>query len=157
MIDTVGSHVLPETYRAYGNDGHHWGRAVNALPNYVVPDSVANALVTASDHLPVVADFVLNAETNAAEHRSVAADLDVMKCYPNPFNPVVTTEIAGLHEDATLRVTDLLGPNIFARRFRAGGEATPLQMDFSSRSRGAYFVTLRASHACQTRRITLVR
>ncbi len=81
MMDNIGSYVLPATYRAYGNDGQHFNRAVNDLPNYAVPDSVANALYAASDHLPVVTDFILNSEeTNVSEaaecdYRFYAVDL----------------------------------------------------------------------------------
>lgn len=50
-------HLLPSTYRAYGNDGAHFNDSINDPPNLVVADSVADGLHYASDHLPVFADF----------------------------------------------------------------------------------------------------
>ena len=41
-----------------GNDGNHFNDSINQMPNTAVPDSVANALHYASDHLPVCARFV---------------------------------------------------------------------------------------------------
>ncbi len=42
----------------FGNDGNHFNQSVNYGTNSAVPDSVADALYYASDHLPVFADFV---------------------------------------------------------------------------------------------------
>jgi endonuclease/exonuclease/phosphatase family metal-dependent hydrolase len=50
--------IVPGHYWAYGNDGYHFDDSINQLPNHAVPDSVANGLEYASDHLPVVCDFV---------------------------------------------------------------------------------------------------
>lgn len=50
-------HLLSATYTEYGNDGNHFNDSINRLPNAAVPDSVANALHYAGDHLPVFADF----------------------------------------------------------------------------------------------------
>lgn len=52
------SRLIVSSYRAYGNDGDHFNDSINRLPNAVVPDSVANALHAASDHLPVAASFI---------------------------------------------------------------------------------------------------
>jgi hypothetical protein len=44
---------------AIGNDANHYNDSINQQPNTAVPESVANALHYASDHLPVCARFVL--------------------------------------------------------------------------------------------------
>ena len=158
MMDTTGSHVLPTTYRAYGNDGRHFGRAVNSLPNYVVPDSVANALYTASDHLPVVTDFILNSEEpNLTERMSVKSSFTLMTCYPNPFNATLNIVIAPLHGNATLLVTDVLGRRVLAQEISAGGDSRLISTNFSSLSTGIYYVTLRAPHITQTERVNFIR
>jgi hypothetical protein len=54
----MSSKILTSTYRPYGNDGNHFNDSINHLPNAAVPDSIANALHNASDHLPVSARFV---------------------------------------------------------------------------------------------------
>jgi endonuclease/exonuclease/phosphatase family metal-dependent hydrolase len=46
------------SFTSYGNDGAHFNLSVNDGTNSAVPDSVADALYYASDHLPIYADFV---------------------------------------------------------------------------------------------------
>lgn len=57
-FSSLDSAIVLPTYRPYGNDGNHFNDSINHLPNAAVPDSVANALHYASDHLPVSCDFV---------------------------------------------------------------------------------------------------
>ncbi|MCK4695381.1 MAG: lamin tail domain-containing protein, partial [Candidatus Cloacimonetes bacterium] len=45
------------SFTSYGNDGAHFNLSVNDETNSAVPDSVADALYYASDHLPVYVDF----------------------------------------------------------------------------------------------------
>jgi hypothetical protein len=54
----MSGRILTSTYQAYGNDGNHFNDSINRLPNAAVPDSIANALHNASDHLPVTARFI---------------------------------------------------------------------------------------------------
>ncbi len=54
---SLDTNILLSTYTPFGNDGHHYGGNINTLPNTAVPDSVANALYYASDHLPVFCNF----------------------------------------------------------------------------------------------------
>ncbi len=48
---------VPGSLTPIGNDGLHYNDSINRLPNYAVPDSVANAIHYASDHLPIAAVF----------------------------------------------------------------------------------------------------
>jgi endonuclease/exonuclease/phosphatase family metal-dependent hydrolase len=49
----AGWDYVSGSYTEYGNDGAHFDTSVNAGTNYAVPDSIADALYEASDHLPV--------------------------------------------------------------------------------------------------------
>ncbi len=55
IVDNDSVAVPDSTYITFGNDGQHFGSSVNWGANASVPDSVADALYTASDHLPVAA------------------------------------------------------------------------------------------------------
>ena len=55
---SLTDNILVSTYKAYGNDGNHYNDSINRLPNAAVPDSIANALHLATDHIPVTAKFV---------------------------------------------------------------------------------------------------
>ncbi|TAK62705.1 MAG: hypothetical protein EPO24_04750 [Bacteroidetes bacterium] len=54
---SLDDNLIVPSYTAFGNDGNHFNDSINRLPNNAVPDSVANALHYASDHLPVFCNF----------------------------------------------------------------------------------------------------
>lgn len=54
---SLDSSIVAGRYLAYGNDGSHFNDSINRLPNNAVPDSVANGLAYASDHLPLRCDY----------------------------------------------------------------------------------------------------
>ncbi|MDI6767478.1 MAG: hypothetical protein QME52_11705 [Bacteroidota bacterium] len=54
---SLDNNIITSRYTAYGNDGNHFNDSINRLPNTAVPDSVANGLHYASDHIPVFCDF----------------------------------------------------------------------------------------------------
>lgn len=56
--DTIVAKLFNNRYTALGNDANHFDQAINVLPNLAVPDSIANALYFASDHLPIYGDFI---------------------------------------------------------------------------------------------------
>ncbi|RCK73970.1 MAG: peptidase S8 and S53, subtilisin, kexin, sedolisin [Ignavibacteriae bacterium] len=58
ISESMLDNIIVSSYKAYGNDGNHFNDSINRLPNYAVPDSVANGLHYASDHIPVVAKYV---------------------------------------------------------------------------------------------------
>ena len=160
LMDTVDSYVLPETYRAIGNDGRHFNQAVNDLPNDAVPDSVANALYSASDHLPVVADFILDSEeTSVAERPNVSTRFELIACYPNPFNPSTTIAFdlpkAGY---VSLRVFGLLGREVAVLNegFATAGRHS-LTFDGSGLAAGIYFARLEAGALFQTKKLILLK
>ncbi|MBU0509224.1 hypothetical protein KKH27_10350, partial [bacterium] len=51
-----GWDYIAGSYNEFGNDGNHFNDSINAPPNLAVPDSIANSLHAASDHLPVYLD-----------------------------------------------------------------------------------------------------
>lgn len=91
--------VVPDTYTAYGNDGRHYNDSINHLPNLAVPDSVANAIHYASDHLPVFVDL----HFPAASLREPVAGAPALSVVPQPANDAVTFSLA-LPTDAAVRL-----------------------------------------------------
>jgi hypothetical protein len=53
---------------SFGNDGNHFNQAINYGSNDAVPASVADALVDASDHLPVYLEMEFVSEVGADEN-----------------------------------------------------------------------------------------
>lgn len=56
------------TYISVGNDGNHLNQAINSGNNAAVPDNVADAIVDASDHLPVYLELEFISEAEADEN-----------------------------------------------------------------------------------------
>jgi endonuclease/exonuclease/phosphatase family metal-dependent hydrolase len=59
---------VEESYVSVGNDGNHFNQAINYGSNDAVPASVADALVDASDHLPVYLEMEFVSEVGADEN-----------------------------------------------------------------------------------------
>ncbi|HDY75613.1 MAG TPA: hypothetical protein ENH49_03735, partial [Candidatus Marinimicrobia bacterium] len=55
LNETYEINYVEDTYWAVGNDGNHFNVAINDGNNSLVNDAMANALHSASDHLPVMA------------------------------------------------------------------------------------------------------
>ncbi len=68
----MDQHIIPSSYTSYGNDGNHFNDSINRLPNTAVPDSVANGLHYASDHLTVFARYVFG--TSPQGHQIVSVN-----------------------------------------------------------------------------------
>jgi hypothetical protein len=62
FLDNEGLSYIPGSYRAFGNNGTTYNKAVNDASNtYPLTNSQLNALAHVSDHLPVVADYQIPA------------------------------------------------------------------------------------------------
>ena len=63
LLDIGGFNLIDNTYRSLGNDGGHYNVAINAGNNFYFPNDtprgnvLADALIIASDHLPLIADY----------------------------------------------------------------------------------------------------
>ncbi|MBU1920576.1 T9SS type A sorting domain-containing protein, partial [bacterium] len=147
LMDTSGSHVLPETYTPWGNDGLHFNQSINDGENTAVSEEVADALYFASDHLPVVVDVVFRPATMDARHDEISLASEYsLSVYPNPFNPSTTISF-DLPQQAhvSLIAYDLLGRKIeqlFSETISAGSHS--LNWDCSSCATGLYIIKLRS-------------
>lgn len=60
-----GIQYVPGSAVAVGNDSYHYNDSINQVPNSAVPQSIANALHYASDHLPVISVFTFTSTTGS--------------------------------------------------------------------------------------------
>ncbi|GAB4365938.1 MAG: hypothetical protein Kow0042_05450 [Calditrichia bacterium] len=80
-----------QSYAAWGNDGNHFNLSVNAGINTAVPDSIADALYNASDHLPVCCDLLFTQPLSLEQPQAARGFSSYLyPNYPNPFNPSTT-------------------------------------------------------------------
>lgn len=161
ISDDLLDNVISTTYHAYGNDGFHFNQSVNSGVNYAVPDSVANALYYASDHLPVVCDFVFSVPTALGDKSHQAAEKpQLFQNFPNPFNPSTTIRIyipAG--QKVSVKVYDLLGQkvgSVFNGYIAAGFHQFTWRPEASLAS-GVYFLKLSGKDMELKRKMQLLR
>ena len=68
------------SYTTFVTDGRHFNKSINSLPNFSVPDSIAQALYEASDHLPVYFDLAFQKNQKGEDiyhwHRGVGVPPD---------------------------------------------------------------------------------
>lgn len=110
----TGIEYVENTYTSFGNDNNHFNQSVNDGNNSMVPDSVADALYYASDHLPVYADFVSLEPTNSDDNTSeISATLLLRQNYLNPLSPSVTVSYTlPISDFVILEILDMQGRKI---------------------------------------------
>ena len=94
--DSATLAYIPGSQVAYGNDGQHYNRSINAAPtNSAVGQDMADALHGASDHLPVLLSlsYPVSALFSEVNGVGVPGSFALAQNHPNPFNPVTTLEV----------------------------------------------------------------
>ncbi len=154
-----GMAILPASYTAFGNDGEHFNQAINDGTNLAVPDSVADALHLASDHLPVVANFVFGAITAVEAPPTLPEKFILYQNYPNPFNPTTTIKFyVPATAPVSLKVYDLVGREVavLVDEVKPAGEFA-IDFDAAALASGIYFYVLKTSKFETVRKMIFLR
>lgn len=132
------------TYKAYGNDGNHYNKAINGTPtNTAVPTNIADALYYMSDHLPVVMKLYYDGTTNINE-------LTNNSWSGYYFNHLFNFKSNQLENKLSIEILDLLGKTIKKEVF---SNTKSLQLNLSSLNNGLYFVKVNGDNTQKTYRI----
>ena len=163
----LDDNLIPSSYTAYGNDGNHYNDSINRLPNTAVPDSVANALHYAADHIPVYADFRFGSVTSVRNTADlVPASFALQQNYPNPFNPSTQiTYTLPSPEYVTLKVYNLIGQEVATlvnNQQSAGAHTVVWNADRTGAQTGTlaggvYFYRLHAGEFTSVKRMVLAK
>ncbi|MBU1935756.1 T9SS type A sorting domain-containing protein [bacterium] len=160
MFDTVAFEFLEGSCTSFGNDGNHFNMSINEGENTVVPDSIADALYDASDHLPVYLDLLVHPTSSpAARNRVIEPNFELFANFPNPFNnqTVIQYSIAtpGLIQ---LQVFDLLGRRVatLANGLQSAG-IHKVSFEGAGLASGIYYYSLSINHLSRTRKMLLIR
>ncbi|MEO8513750.1 MAG: T9SS type A sorting domain-containing protein [Ignavibacteria bacterium] len=159
---------LPGTMTPYGNDGNHFNDSINKRPNTAVPDSVADAIHYASDHIPVFAMFTFgNVIGITGNNQNIPSEFELGQNYPNPFNP--STKISyniplpgGVSEGRDL-LTKLIVYDMLGREVATLVNAQLLPGNYEaawnagSLPSGVYLYTLSAGEYRQTKKMILIK
>jgi endonuclease/exonuclease/phosphatase family metal-dependent hydrolase len=152
--------VEPGSYEAYGNDGNHFNQAINSGTNSAVSAEVADALHSASDHLPVIADFDLRLSTiDIKNNHDYPSTITLLQNYPNPFNPatIINYELS-ITNDVELSVYNLLGQKVvtLVSKIQKAGHYQ-VEWDGSEFPSGVYLYILTAGKEQVVKKMVLLR
>ncbi len=151
---------VANSIRAYGNDGNHYNDSINQRPNTAVPDSVADALHYAADHLPVFAIFTFGNSIGIEPISNIIPnDFKLEQNFPNPFNPETKIKFSMPHSSfTTLTVYDNIGRRIrvlVSQKLNAG--EYEVQFSGSGYASGVYYYRLETEEYVLTRKMIFVK
>ncbi|MBZ0178854.1 MAG: endonuclease/exonuclease/phosphatase family protein [Melioribacteraceae bacterium] len=158
VLDYGGIDYIDGTYKPIGNDGAHFNKSINELPNNAVSAEVANALFFASDHVPVAAEFYFGVSTSVDEF-TIPTEIELSQNYPNPFNPETTINFTIPKPDyIKLIVSNLLGETIeiLLNDYIQQG-SYDISFDGGELSSGIYFYSLISSGSVITKKMMLIK
>ena len=152
LLDGGGFDLINGTHRSLGNDGNHYNDAINAGNNYYFPgdtargNTLADDLINASDHLPLIADYQVPAALGwswspAADRVLVGASAVVEFEIRNDAPVVHALGADVLYVDIDV-VGDLSGSTSVSVPALSPPEIIPLPIDSSSPGNWAAAVTL---------------
>ena len=169
--DSGGFTYIPGSYTAVGNDGNHFNRGLNELPNAIVSDEIATALYYSSDHLPVFADFFVEPLTGLSQHHpNLVNDFELYQNYPNPFNPTTTIKFSIPLMDVNLasstsvelivfdilgrELTTLVNKPLAAGHYEVNFDIGQINKKFTS---GIYYYQLRIGKFIETKKMVVLK
>jgi len=151
---------IANSYKPYGNDGNHYNDSINKRPNTAVPDSIADALCYASDHLPTVSIFRIYNGVSVNQIGSIVPDeFELKQNYPNPFNPETKIKFdipksayvrISVYNSLGQKITDLVNEYLTAGEYESNWNAK----DFAS---GIYIYRLETENFAQTKQMLLIK
>ena len=164
VIDSGGISYIPKTYKSFGNDGNHFNKAINELPNSYVSDEIAVALYYSSDHLPVFADFEVKNLTSIKNPTKIPEDITLYQNYPNPFNATtiieysVSSEKIDHNPNISIKIYNVLGKEIetLVNKTHSSGNYK-VQFNAENLATGIYFCVLKLNNKIFIKKMTLLK
>ena len=152
IVQNGGFDIVPNSYKAFGNDGQHYNQAINTPPYLMYDSVVAAALHGASDHLPVVVKLKhtpargLIAKAFQPEQVIDGATIEnFFSVYPNPAHNLLFLKIKqDFTAPVSLYLYDINGrlQNKIQLNGKAAGTVIPL--DISMLQGGIYYLRVPA-------------
>ena len=136
------------SYKAFGNDGMHFGDSLTALAlNPNIPDSVTYSLYNMSDHLPVMLKLAVN--TKPIANPAV---------YPNPNDGEFTVKfLLDTLQKVNLRLNDLAGRSVFAEEITGNSGVNEVLIGMQHLSQGVYLFQIRGTIMIYNQKIVVFK
>lgn len=155
-----GIQYIQGSYRVFGNDGNHFNDSINRRPNNAVPDSLADALFFASDHLPVYSLFIFSPSSGIIKvDENIPDKFKLYQNYPNPFNQtsIIRFQLS-INSFVTIKIFDINGREISTivnDRLNAGNYK--FNFDGNNLGSGIYFYQMRSYDFIDTKKLILLK
>jgi len=160
VSETMLDKVETGSYEAYGNDGNHFNESINNGTNGAVSTEVANALHSASDHLPVIAVFDLSISSLDPKIGSeIPAVFKLYQNYPNPFNPttIINYELS-ITNYVELSIYNLLGQEVVTLVSEVQNIGHhQVEWNASGYSDGVYFYKIEVGNSFEVKKMVLLK
>jgi hypothetical protein len=134
---SYGIQILPESYKALGNDAQHYNNNINDAPtNTSAPSEIIDALFGMSDHLPVLAKLRVEASLGLDDNENAIGSI----IFPNPNNGNFSFEILPkkyLH--LRIKIIDVLGRIRYIQDLGSTQKKIAGQINLEYFSNGIYF------------------
>jgi hypothetical protein len=133
LLDSAGFLLLSDSYTSCGNDGAHFNLSVNYGTNSAVPQSIADALYWASDHLPLFVDI--------SHDTAAAIEQPVVRVWPNPMQNWAQVTFPYYEDFVSARIimTNILGQRVYDEEVL---EVVGHRIERADLPLGVYFLTI---------------
>ncbi|MGN0033449.1 MAG: T9SS type A sorting domain-containing protein [Candidatus Limimorpha sp.] len=128
------------SYKALGQDGHHFNKSINSPDNTAVSKEVADALYKNSDHLPVTMELVVNKNFGFEESAFDELSYDI---FPNPTTDNIYIRFyQGKIGNANIMVFNAIGQIVVSNDVFVEDGVNEYQLSLNDVPQGIYFLRI---------------
>lgn len=132
-------HVIPQSYKTFGNDGNTFNQTLGCTGNNEVPFGVCSALVLMSDHLPIVADLEASSVVSRNKELGIPGLKIVLSPQPASSSFTLQLDATGGRLDAyDYTLSNMLGQAVIADKTNRRNTLIPV----SNLDRGLYILKI---------------
>lgn len=139
--------AISETYTALGQDGNRYNGSMISPANTVIPQDIANALYSMSDHLPVMMDFLVyypNAGINSINNQLNISTI-------NPFSDEIVLKIQSSEiDDFNYVISNIEGKILKQGKLHPQDKISEFKIETTDIQRGMYIFKIYSKNKSAT-------
>lgn len=153
MDGSRGIRYVNSSYKALGQDGNHYNKALTDAPALPLPTDLVNALYKNSDHLPVM----LNLKVDQTMGLATSPVIETFSVVSPASGSVQIMGHAAKSSQVEIGLTNMAGSRVYCRSIAMAHGPFSLQIPVNQLPEGLYLVTLTASSGQWIARKVLVK
>jgi len=138
--NTLKVKYINNSYKALGQDGNRFNGSITSPTNSSVPSTVSNALLTASDHLPVILKLLVDQQP--AETENLAASSDYFINYTFSNNIITLNVSAPQNDMLQFNVFNITGQQLYASARAIENGANTITLNDMPIGKGLNFIQI---------------